>query len=185
MATQLQAVSGLVCASASRTITHTPLFNVSLKLSGRPRRRPLAGWPAASATVSAGTMLNRSSTANAAGVSVTRLPSARWAAACICATHCASALLATIRAGIAIGADGGLWHAANTSPHRLMANALKHGIADTTAIALQRLAVHEPFPTDCGPWCSCRLAAVPVPSPCQMSMAQPDMPLFAYTPARH
>lgn len=183
-ATQLQAVSGVACASASRTIVHPPLLRVNRKLSGKSRVRPLAGWPAASNTVSTGAMLSRSSVAKAAAVNTTRPAPGRWAVACICAMHCALVVSTAMRAanGAAIGAaiglangleDGPLWHAVNSSGGNNIAAQTQSTRSRTPGLGLtvvgDRCAARAPLPMDGGRWQS-RLAAVPGPRSCWTKM---------------
>ena len=187
-ATQRQAVSGVACASASRTIAHPPLLRVNRKLSGKPRMRPLAGWPAASNTVSAGAMLSRSSVAKAAAANTTRPAPGRWAVACICAMHCALVVSTAMRAatGAAIGAaigfvigvaagleDGPIWHAVNSSGSNTIAAQTRSTRSRTPGLGLtvvgDRCAARAPLPMDGGRWQG-RLAAVPGPRSCWRKM---------------
>jgi hypothetical protein len=155
MGTQVQAGSAVVCLSSSRNMVHTPLSMVNRKLSGPPRVRPLAGRPAASKTDSEGTMLSRSSAANAALVRTTRLPFMSRTAFCICSMQCASVLSATIWAGE--GTDGVLWQAVSCRIHAPSEHIGNHRRADIT-VAPRSYATHEPTPMVCGQWCSFRLS---------------------------
>ena len=173
MATHVQAVSAVVCPSDSRTKVQTPWFRVKRKVSEDPMSLPLAGWPAASNTVLDGTMLSRSSVANAASVSTTGSPLGRCTAACVCAVHCAPVLLATMRAGMGVGWFAWLWQAHSTTATRQAMLAFAKASVFMPFSALTDHAKCARSRKGCDPWCSCRPAASPAPSPCRSQMVRP------------